>query len=153
MNCLIEALGLALPGNSLLLATHIDLKRLFINASKCIINLTKKYYINDDCSILPCNIANKEAFENAMILDIAMVGSTNTILHLLAAAQEAEVNFTISDIDLLSRKTPPLCNVSPNSIKYHIEDVHRAVGVFGILGELNRADLINKYTYNILGLL
>ncbi|MZG44073.1 dihydroxy-acid dehydratase [Dickeya dianthicola] len=152
MNCLTEALGLSQPGNGSLLATHADRKTLFINAGKRIVGLAKQYYEQDDVSALPRNIATKAAFENAMTLDIAMGGSTNTVLHLLAAAQEAEVDFTMDDIDRLSRKVPQLCKVAPSTQKYHMEDVHRAGGVIGILGELDRAGLLNKNVKNVLGL-
>ncbi|WP_219410452.1 dihydroxy-acid dehydratase [Proteus terrae] len=152
MNCLTEALGLSQPGNGSLLATHADREKLFINAGKRIVELTKRYYEKDDESALPRNIAKKEAFENAMILDIAMGGSTNTVLHLLAAAQEGEVDFTMEDIDRLSRQVPHLCKVAPSTQKYHMEDVHRAGGVMGILGELDRAGLLNRNVNNILGL-
>ena len=143
MNCLTEALGLALPGNGSLLATHADRKELFLEAGRRIVDLAKRYYEQDDTSVLPRNIATFEAFENAMSLDIAMGGSTNTILHLLAAAQEGQVPFTMDDIDRLSRKVPNLCKVAPSTQKYHMEDVHRAGGVMSILGELSRAGLIN----------
>ncbi|MDD9339622.1 MAG: dihydroxy-acid dehydratase [Providencia heimbachae] len=152
MNCLTEALGLSQPGNGSLLATHADREMLFINAGKRIVELTKRYYEKDDESALPRNIANKSAFENAMTLDIAMGGSTNTVLHLLAAAQEAEIDFTMDDIDRLSRKVPHLCKVAPSTQKYHMEDVHRAGGVIGILGELSRAGLLQEDVTNILGL-
>lgn len=152
MNCLTEALGLSQPGNGSLLATHADRKELFLNAGKRIVELTKRYYEQDDASALPRNIASKAAFENAMTLDIAMGGSTNTVLHLLAAAQEAEIDFTMSDIDKLSRKVPQLCKVAPSTQKYHMEDVHRAGGVLGILGELDRAGLLNRDVKNVLGL-
>ncbi|MGG4663043.1 dihydroxy-acid dehydratase [Providencia vermicola] len=152
MNCLTEALGLSQPGNGSLLATHADRETLFINAGKRIVELTKRYYEKDDESALPRNIANKAAFENAMTLDIAMGGSTNTVLHLLAAAQEAEVDFTMEDIDRLSRQVPHLCKVAPSTQKYHMEDVHRAGGVIGILGELSRAGLLQENVTNILGL-
>jgi len=152
MNCLTEALGLSQPGNGSLLATHADRKALFLNAGKRIVELTKRYYEQDDASALPRNIASKAAFENAMTLDIAMGGSTNTVLHLLAAAQEAEIDFTMSDIDKLSRKVPQLCKVAPSTQKYHMEDVHRAGGVLGILGELDRAGLLNRDVKNVLGL-
>ncbi|AXH63679.1 MULTISPECIES: dihydroxy-acid dehydratase [Providencia] len=152
MNCLTEALGLSQPGNGSLLATHADRETLFINAGKRIVELTKRYYEQDDDSALPRNIANKSAFENAMTLDIAMGGSTNTVLHLLAAAQEAEIDFTMDDIDRLSRKVPHLCKVAPSTQKYHMEDVHRAGGVIGILGELSRAGLLQENVTNILGL-
>ncbi|VFS54781.1 Dihydroxy-acid dehydratase [Leminorella grimontii] len=152
MNCLAEALGLALPGNGSLVATHKDRKQLFLNAGKEIVSLTKRYYEQDDASVLPRSIANKAAFENAMTMDIAMGGSTNTVLHLLAAAQEGDVDFTMSDIDRLSRKVPQLCKVAPSTQKYHMEDVHRAGGVIGILGELDRAGLLNRNTRNVMGL-
>lgn len=152
MNCLTEVLGLSLPGNGSLLATHRDRKQLFLAAGKRIVEITKKYYEQDDDSVLPRNIASKAAFENAMTLDIAMGGSTNTVLHLLAAAQEAEVDFTMADIDRLSRKVPHLCKVAPSIAKYHMEDVHRAGGVIAILGELDRAQLLNRQVKNILGL-
>lgn len=152
MNCLTEALGLSQPGNGSLLATHADREQLFLSAGTRIVELTKRYYEQDDASALPRNIANKAAFENAMTLDIAMGGSTNTVLHLLAAAQEAEIDFTMSDIDKLSRKVPQLCKVAPSTPKYHMEDVHRAGGVLGILGELDRAGLLNREVKNILGL-
>ena len=144
MNCLTEALGLSLPGNGSLLATHADRKELFLRAGRLVVELAKRYYEQDDDSVLPRNIANKAAFENAMCLDIAMGGSTNTVLHLLAAAQEAGVDFTVSDIDRLSRKVPNLSKVAPATQKYHMEDVHRAGGVMGILGELDRAGLIAR---------
>ncbi|NOQ79620.1 MAG: dihydroxy-acid dehydratase, partial [Gammaproteobacteria bacterium] len=143
MNCLTEALGLSLPGNGSLLATHADRKELFLEAGRRIVDLAKRYYEQDDESVLPRNIANFEAFENAMSLDIAMGGSTNTILHLLAAAQEGKIPFTMDDIDRLSRKVPNLCKVAPSTQKYHMEDVHRAGGVMAILGELSRAGLLN----------
>ncbi len=143
MNCLTEALGLSLPGNGSLLATHADRKALFLEAGRRIVDITKRYYEQDDESVLPRNIATFEAFENAMSLDIAMGGSTNTILHLLAAAQEAHVDFSMDDIDRLSRKVPNLCKVAPSTQKYHMEDVHRAGGVMSILGELSRAGLLN----------
>jgi len=144
MNCLTEALGLSLPGNGSMLATHADREQLFLRAGKTIVDLCKRYYQDDDSSVLPRNIGNFQAFENAMCLDIAMGGSTNTILHLLAAAQEAEIDFTLADIDRLSRKVPQLCKVAPNTPKYHMEDVHRAGGVMGILGELDRAGLLHS---------
>ncbi|QCI27384.1 dihydroxy-acid dehydratase [Buchnera aphidicola] len=152
MNCLLEAIGLALPGNGTLLATHIDRKKIFIESAKTIVKITKRFYKNNDFSVLPRNIANKFSFENAMRLDIAMGGSTNTILHLLAAAQEGNINFKINDIDKLSRTTPHLCKVAPSSEIYHMEDVHRAGGVIGILSELNKINLLNKNVKNILGL-
>lgn len=143
MNCLTEALGLALPGNGTIVATHTERKQLFIKAAHLIVDLCKRYYEQDDASVLPRNIANLAAFKNAMALDIAMGGSTNTILHLLAAAQEAEVAFDLSTIDQLSRQIPQLCKVAPNTPKYHVEDVHRAGGIFSILGELNKAKLLD----------
>ncbi|RMA80201.1 dihydroxy-acid dehydratase [Umboniibacter marinipuniceus] len=143
MNCLMEALGLALPGNGTVLATHADREELFLEAGRTIVKLAKRYYEEDDASALPRNIASKAAFNNSMVLDIAMGGSTNTILHLLAAAQEAELDFDLSDIDALSRQVPQLCKVAPNTPKYHIEDVHRAGGIMGILAELRRAGLID----------
>jgi len=144
MNCLTEALGLALPGNGSLLATHADREKLFVKAGRRIVELCKRWYENDDASVLPRSIASFAAFENAIALDIAMGGSTNTVLHLLAAAQEAEVNFTMADIDRMSRKVPCLAKVAPATQKYHMEDVHRAGGVMGILGELDRAGLIHR---------
>ncbi len=152
MNCLTEALGLSQPGNGSLLATHADRKSLFINAGKHIVALTKRYYEQNDDSALPRNIASKAAFENAMTLDIAMGGSTNTVLHLLAAAQEGDIDFTMADIDRLSRQVPHLCKVAPSTQKYHMEDVHRAGGVMGILGELDRAGLLHRDVKNVLGL-
>ncbi len=152
MNCLTEALGLSQPGNGSLLATHADREQLFLNAGTRIVGLAKRYYEQDDESVLPRSIACKAAFENAMILDIAMGGSTNTVLHLLAAAQEGEIDFVMADIDRLSRKVPHLCKVAPSTPKYHMEDVHRAGGVLGILGELDRAGLLNREVKNILGL-
>ena len=146
MNCLTEALGLSLPGNGSLLATHADRKELFLQAGRQIVSLAKRYYEEDDETVLPRNIATFDAFENAMMLDIAMGGSTNTILHLLAAAQEAEVDFTMDDIDRLSKKVPHLCKVAPSIQTYHMEDVHRAGGVLSILGELSRAGLLNNDT-------
>ncbi|MBJ6138396.1 dihydroxy-acid dehydratase [Marinobacter litoralis] len=143
MNCLAEAIGLALPGNGSMLATHADREQLFLKAGRQIVENTRRYYEQDDDSVLPRSIASLEAFKNAMVMDIAMGGSTNTILHLLAAAQEGEVNFDLSDIDRLSREVPQLCKVAPNSPKYHMEDVHRAGGIMGILGELERGGLIN----------
>ncbi len=143
MNCLTEALGLSLPGNGSLLATHADRKELFLEAGRLIVDLARRYYEQDDASVLPRNVANFDAFENAMCLDIAMGGSTNTVLHLLAAAHEAEVNFTMADIDRLSRKIPHLSKVAPSTPKYHMEDVHRAGGVLSILGELEKAGLVH----------
>ena len=152
MNCLTEALGLSLPGNGSCLATHADRKQLFLDAGKQIVELCKRYYEQDDASVLPRSIATKAAFDNAMSLDIAMGGSTNTVLHLLAAAQEAEVDFTMADIDRLSRVVPCLSKVAPNTQKYHMEDVHRAGGIMAILGELDRAGLLNNQTRTILGM-
>lgn len=152
MNCLTEALGLSLPGNGSCLATHADRKQLFLDAGKQIVELCKRYYEQDDVSVLPRSIATKDAFDNAMSLDIAMGGSTNTVLHLLAAAQEAEVDFTMADIDRLSRVVPCLSKVAPNTQKYHMEDVHRAGGIMAILGELDRAGLLNNQTRTILGM-
>ena len=143
MNCLTEALGLALPGNGTVLATHADRKRLFVEAGHLIVDLAKRYYEQDDASVLPRSIASLKAFENAMMLDIAMGGSTNTVLHLLAAAYEGDVDFSMRDIDRLSRRVPVLCKVSPSVPDVHLEDVHRAGGIMGILGELNRAGLID----------
>ncbi len=143
MNCLTEALGLSLPGNGSMLATHADRKQLFLEAGRRIVDLARRYYEQDDENALPRNIASYKAFENAMSLDIAMGGSTNTILHLLAAAKEAELDFTMKDIDRLSRGVPQLCKVAPNTPEYHMEDVHRAGGVMSILGELSRAKLLH----------
>jgi len=143
MNCLTEALGLSLPGNGSLLATHADREQLFLQAGRRIVEITRDYYENDNVNVLPRSVASFKAFENAMSLDIAMGGSTNTVLHLLAAAEEGEVGFTMDDIDRLSRKVPNLCKVAPATQKYHMEDVHRAGGVMGILGELNRAGLLH----------
>jgi len=144
MNCLAEALGIALPGNGSTLATHADRKHLFEEAGRRIVELAKLYYEKDDSSVLPRSIATVEAFENAMALDVAMGGSTNTVLHLLAIAREAEVNFTMADMDRISRNVPCLVKVAPNSKDYHMEDVHRAGGIMRILGELDRADLLNR---------
>ncbi len=149
MNCLTEALGLSLPGNGSTLATHADREQLFLKAGRVIVELCRRYYDEDDDSVLPRNIANFEAFENAMSLDIAMGGSTNTILHLLAAAQEAELDFTMKDIDRLSRQVPQLCKVAPSTPLYHMEDVHRAGGIMSILGELDRAGKLHRDTTTI----
>ncbi|HOW75824.1 MAG TPA: dihydroxy-acid dehydratase [Candidatus Competibacteraceae bacterium] len=149
MNCLTEALGLSLPGNGSLLATHADRRELFLEAGRRIVELTRRYYEQGDASALPRGIATFEAFENAMRLDIAMGGSTNTVLHLLAAAQEGGVNFTMHDIDRLSRQTPNLCKVAPATQKYHMEDVHRAGGVIAILGELDRAGLLHRQAHTV----
>ncbi|MFP4251114.1 MAG: dihydroxy-acid dehydratase [Guyparkeria sp.] len=144
MNCLTEALGLSLPGNGSLLATHADRRELFLEAGRQIVRLAKEYYENDADDVLPRSIATREAFENAMALDIAMGGSTNTVLHLLAAAREGEVAFDMTDIDRMSRKIPHLCKVAPSTAQYHMEDVHRAGGVMAILGELDRAGLLHN---------
>ncbi|WP_257295295.1 dihydroxy-acid dehydratase [Endozoicomonas sp. YOMI1] len=144
MNCLTEALGLSLPGNGSMLATHADREQLFLEAARRIVDITRRYYEHDDNSVLPRSIASFKAFENAMSLDIAMGGSTNTILHLLAAAQEGGIPFDMRNIDELSRRIPQLCKVAPNTPKYHMEDVHRAGGVMGILGELDRAGLLHN---------
>ncbi len=149
MNCLAEALGLALPGNGSLLATHADRKQLFVEAGRLIVDLARRYYEQDDEAVLPRNIANRQAFENAMSLDIAMGGSTNTILHLLAAAQEACVDFSMADIDKLSRRVPHLCKVAPSTQQYHMEDVHRAGGVMGILAELERGGLLHTDVHTV----
>ena len=146
MNCLTEALGLSLPGNGTLVATHADRKTLFLRAGRLAVELCKRYYEQDDASVLPRSIATQAAFENAMTLDVAMGGSTNTVLHILAAAQEAGVDFTMADIDRISRSVPCLCKVAPMTDKYHIEDVHRAGGIMGILGELDRAGLLHRET-------
>ncbi|MEW8008246.1 MAG: dihydroxy-acid dehydratase [Candidatus Thiodiazotropha endolucinida] len=144
MNCLTEALGLSLPGNGSLLATHADRKQLFLEAGRRVVELAKRWYEQEDATVLPRNVATFKAFENAMSLDIAMGGSTNTVLHLLAAAYEGEVDFTMADIDRLSRKVPNLCKVAPATQQFHMEDVHRAGGVIGILGELDRAGLVHR---------
>ena len=149
MNCLTEALGLSLPGNGSLLATHADREGLFLEAGRLIVSLAKRWYENDDATALPRGIATKAAFENAMCLDIAMGGSTNTILHLLAAAEEAQVDFTMADIDRLSRKVPHLCKVAPSTQLYHMEDVHRAGGVMGILGQLEKGGLLETGTSTV----
>lgn len=143
MNCLTEALGLSLPGNGSIVATHANREKLFLKAGRLVVELAKRYYEQNDDSILPRSIATKAAFENAMTLDIAMGGSTNTVLHLLAAAHEAEVDFTMDDIDNLSRKVPVLSKVAPAKSDVHMEDVHRAGGIMAILGELDRANLLN----------
>ncbi len=144
MNCLTEALGLALPGNGTLLATHADRRELFLRAGRTAVSLCKRWYEQDDASVLPRSIASFAAFENAMTLDVAMGGSTNTVLHLLAAAHEAGVKFTMADIDRISRRVPCLCKVAPSTQQYHMEDVHRAGGIMAILGELERAGLIHR---------
>src|SRR5580700_6297205 len=150
MNCLTEAIGLALPGNGTTLATHVARRSLFERAGALIVDLANRYYGEDDESVLPRSIASREAFENAMALDIAMGGSTNTILHLLAAAREAEVDFGLKEIDELSRRVPCVCKVAPSS-SYHVEDVHRAGGIYTILGELDRAGLLNQAVHTVHG--
>jgi dihydroxy-acid dehydratase len=149
MNCLAEALGLALPGNGSMLATHADRKELFLEAGRKIVEVTRRHYELDDKGLLPRDIASFKAFENAMSLDIAMGGSTNTVLHLLAIAHEGEVKFTMEDIDRLSRKVPVLCKVAPAKQDVHMEDVHRAGGIMGILGEMNRAGLLHSDTRTV----
>ncbi|WP_395401885.1 dihydroxy-acid dehydratase [Pseudoduganella sp. UC29_106] len=149
MNCLTEALGLSLPGNGTIVATHSDRKELFLRAGRLIVDLAKRHYEQDDYSVLPRSIATKEAFENAMALDVSMGGSTNTVLHLLAAAHEAQVHFTMADIDRISRKVPCLCKVAPMTDKFHIEDVHRAGGIISILGELARAGLLDVTQHTV----
>ncbi|MEJ2309354.1 MAG: dihydroxy-acid dehydratase [Gammaproteobacteria bacterium] len=144
MNCLTEALGMSLPGNGSLLATHAQRKELFLEAGRLVVEIAKRYYEQDDASVLPRSIATFDAFENAIALDIAMGGSTNTVLHLLAAAHEAGVDFRMADIDRMSRKVPNLCKVAPATQQYHMEDVHRAGGVIGILAELDRGGLIHR---------
>ena len=144
MNCLTEALGLSLPGNGTVVATHADRRNLFLQAGRVIVGLCHRWYGQNDASVLPRGIATFAAFENAMALDVAMGGSTNTVLHLLAAAQEAGVDFTMADLDRISRKVPCLCKVAPATQDYHVEDVHRAGGIFGILGELDRAGLLHR---------
>ncbi len=150
MNCLTEALGLSLPGNGSLLATHADREKLFVKAGHLIVELCERWYDHNDASVLPRSIASFAAFENAIALDIAMGGSTNTVLHLLAAAQEGGVNFTMNDIDRMSRRVPCLAKVAPATQKYHMEDVHRAGGIMAILGELDRAGLINRASPTVL---
>ncbi len=149
MNCLTEALGLSLPGNGSTLATHADRRRLFVEAGHLVVDLARRYYEQDDATVLPRSIANKAAFENAMALDIAMGGSTNTVLHILAAAHEAGVDFTMDDIDHLSRKVPCLSKVAPAKSDVHMEDVHRAGGIMRILGELERGGLLNRDCYTV----
>lgn len=149
MNCLTEAIGLSLPGNGTIVATHAWRKNLFEQAGRLIVDLCRRYYQEEDASVLPRSIATKKAFENAMTLDVAMGGSTNTVLHLLAAAQEAQVDFTMSDIDRISRRVPCLCKAAPATDKYHIEDVHRAGGILGIMGELARAGLLDLSCGNV----
>jgi dihydroxy-acid dehydratase len=149
MNCLTEALGLSLPGNGTIVATHADRKELFLRAGRLAVELCRRYYEQDDESVLPRAIATFKAFENAMTLDIAMGGSTNTVLHLLAAAYEAGVDFQMGDIDRLSRRVPVLCKVAPSVPDVHVEDVHRAGGIMGILGELDRAGLLNRDVHSV----
>jgi dihydroxy-acid dehydratase len=151
MNCLNEAIGMALPGNGTLLATHALRKRLFEDAARRIVAMAKAHYVDGDTSVLPRSVATFKAFENAMRLDIAMGGSTNTVLHILAIAHEAGVNFTMADIDRLSRATPTLCKVAPSS-EYHVEDVHRAGGILGIMGELERKGLLHRDAITVSGL-
>ena len=149
MNCLTEALGLALPGNGSLLATHADRRKLFVEAGWTIVDLARRWYEQDDAAALPRGIATMAAFENAMSLDIAMGGSTNTVLHLLAAAHEGEVPFVMADVDRLSRQVPNLCKVAPSKADVHMEDIHRAGGIMAILGELDRAGLIDTTTATV----
>jgi dihydroxy-acid dehydratase len=151
MNCLTEAIGLALPGNGTILATHVARKKLFEDAGRRVVEIANRYYADDDDSVLPLSIATRDAFENAMALDVAMGGSTNTILHLLAAAREAGVDFGLKEIDELSRRVPCVCKVAPATAKYHVEDVHRAGGIPAILGELDRAGLLNRTVHTIHG--
>ncbi|OYX48373.1 MAG: dihydroxy-acid dehydratase [Alphaproteobacteria bacterium 32-64-14] len=149
MNCLTEALGLSLPGNGTVVATHKDRERLFKRAGRLIVDITRRHYEKDDMSVLPRNVASKQAFENAMALDVAMGGSTNTVLHILAAAQEGGIDFTMDDIDRISRATPCICKVAPAVASVHIEDVHRAGGIMSILGELSRGGLLNTETSTV----
>ena len=149
MNCLTEALGLSLPGNGTVVATHKDRERLFKRAGRLIVDITRRHYEKDDMSVLPRNVASKQAFENAMALDVAMGGSTNTVLHILAAAQEGGIDFTMDDIDRISRATPCICKVAPAVSSVHIEDVHRAGGIMSILGELSRGGLLNTETSTV----
>jgi dihydroxy-acid dehydratase len=149
MNCLTEAIGLSLPGNGTILATHAARKNLFEDAGRRVVQIANRYYADDDTSVLPLSIATRDAFENAMALDVAMGGSTNTILHLLAAAQEAGVDFGLKEIDELSRRVPCICKVAPATAKYHVEDVHRAGGIPAILGELDRGGLLNRTVHTI----
>jgi dihydroxy-acid dehydratase len=152
MNCLTEAIGLALPGNGTTLATHTARRGLFEKAGALVVDITRRYYSDDDASVLPRSVASRDAFENAMALDIAMGGSTNTILHLLAAAHEGGVDFGLKEIDELSRRVPCLCKVAPNSQEYHVEDVHRAGGIHSILGELDRGGLLNRTVHSVHGM-
>ena len=151
MNCLVEALGLGFAGNGTIVATHTNRKQLFLNAGSRIVEMAKQFYENGDSSVLPRSIATKSAFSNAMSVDIAMGGSTNTVLHLLAAASEAELDFTMDDINKLSHKVPNICKVAPSTQKYHMEDVHIAGGIMGIMGELDRADLLDTTVKTIEG--
>ncbi len=150
MNCLAEAIGLALPGNGTTLATHVARRALFEKAGALVVDITKRYYFDEDESVLPRSVASRDAFENAMALDVAMGGSTNTVLHLLAAAHEAGVDFGLKEIDEVSRRVPCLCKVAPSS-SYHVEDVHRAGGIHTILGELDRAGLLNRTVHTVHG--
>ncbi len=149
MNCLTEALGLSLPGNGSTLATHVARRDLFLRAGSLVVELAKRWYAQDDDAALPRSIASKAAFGNAMALDVAMGGSTNTVLHILAAAQEAEIDFTLPDIDAISRRVPCLSKVAPNHPDFHMEDVHRAGGIPALLGELNRAGLLNSDVHTV----
>jgi dihydroxy-acid dehydratase len=149
MNCLMEAIGLALPGNGTTLATHSDRKDLFEDAGRLVVDIARRYYEDDDASVLPLSIATREAFENAMALDVAMGGSTNTILHLLAAAREAGVDFGLKEIDELSRRIPCVCKLAPATAKYHVEDAHRAGGIPALLGELDRAGMLNRDVHTV----
>ncbi len=149
MNCLTEALGLSLPGNGSTLATHIARKNLFLRAGQLVTELAERYYAGDDDSVLPRSIATKAAFTNAMALDVAMGGSTNTVLHILAAAQEGEIDFTLADIDAISRRVPCLSKVAPNHPRFHMEDVHRAGGIPALLGELDRAGLLERDVHSV----
>ena len=149
MNCLNEAIGLALPGNGTTLATQVERKKLFVEAGARIVDMCRRYYDREDDSVLPRSIATKAAFENAMSLDVAMGGSTNTVLHILAVAHEARVDFTLDDIDAISRRVPCLCKVAPNSTTYHIEHVHRAGGIPALMGELDRAGLLNRDVHSV----
>lgn len=152
MNCLTEVLGLSFPGNGTILATHSDRKNLFLKAGKFIVKNTKDYYEKNNSFLLPCSLVNRASLLNAMTVDIAMGGSTNTVLHLLAMAHEAKVDFTMKDIDILSRKTPHLCKLSPSTNLYHMEDLHRAGGVMALLSELNNKNMIDNSVFNILGM-
>ncbi|MER7441126.1 dihydroxy-acid dehydratase [Micromonospora avicenniae] len=149
MNCLTEAIGLALPGNGSTLATHAARRSLFVDAGRTVVEIAKRWYEQDDASVLPRSIASRPAFENAVALDVAMGGSTNTVLHLLAAAREAELDFGVADIDAISRRVPCLAKVAPNSPQYHMEDVHRAGGIPAILGELDRGGLLHRDVHSV----